>query len=339
MVLKEVSTIIPPNQADGAPKRINMIARKDFRDRFEAEKPGHEKFFSSLFGGEWTIKLDPSNLFTYTEEKDASMFGYYCNKYFADGQVRDNLANFTKEYAADGITQINKLAHTHTITIEPSSSTSAGLDFADGKFRILFSEPDGFTSGASYWSGSLSSAVSAAEASGPQTSAGQPRQMSIVAKRDIRDRFEAEIGPIEERVRKYLQAPDFTLDPNFEANYAFYAAWEEELKADPDETAIRQVEKGWEGMIGYFTLKYFVRLADYLRDEGFAKDEMLREGFKEVVNANWVVVRQVEDEVFKDARGNTEDAVIEDGVLVFRTTRKAFGWNEGRCVMKIMDLL
>ena len=83
------------------------------------------------------------------------------------------------------------------------------------------------------------------------------------------------------------------------------------------------------------TLEYFKYLVDQLESQGFAKDEMLQEGYQEVVDKNEIGLRVVD----KLQKGTYNECVFENGVLYMQTTPEYWTSNMRDAGAKIVDML
>ena len=158
-------------------------------------------------------------------------------------------------------------------------------------------------------------------------------ELDFNAKRSIRDDYDAKIDTVSERIKKILALPVLTLVPNFSTNFATITASELAAKESGNQSGLWDRE--WQKHIGALTLQYFSEFADHLEYAGFGKDEMLQEGFKEVVERNEIALRVVE----RLERGTYNECGIEEGVVVLRTTPGYWGTNVGQAGEGLMDLL
>ncbi len=129
-----------------------------------------------------------------------------------------------------------------------------------------------------------------------------------------------------------LAAPVITLQPNFEYNFAKIAA--HIATGKQDSTFPRE----WQKNIGKSTLSYFAAFAENLEEGGFGKDEMLQEGFKEMVEKNEIGLRVV-DKLGEKGGRTFNESVIEGGVCYMQTTPQYWTTNVRDASKGIIDLL
>lgn len=115
----------------------------------------------------------------------------------------------------------------------------------------------------------------------------------------------------------------------------FAAITASELKADEDGERSGLWDRKWQEHIGALTLQYFSEFAEHLEYVGLGKDDMLQEGFKEVVEKNEIALRVVE----KLERGTYHERAVEEGVVVLRTTPRYWGTNVRQAGKGLIDLL
>lgn len=167
------------------------------------------------------------------------------------------------------------------------------------------------------------------EAGVTSSAGGAGAALDFNAKNGIRNDYEPHIAAIEARIASALATPVMTLHPNFETNFAkitAYVATGQQGTAYPRE---------WQKRLGASTLKYFEEFANQLETLGFPKDDMLQEGFKDVVEKNEVGLRVVE----KLEKGYYNECVFEGGVCYMQTTPKFWTTNIRDTGAKIVDLL
>ena len=118
------------------------------------------------------------------------------------------------------------------------------------------------------------------------------KELDFNAKRSMREDYDAKIEAVSERIKKILALQVLTLVPNFETNFAAITA--SEIKARKDGGQSGLWDREWQKHIGALTLQYFSEFAEHLEYVGFGKDDMLQEGFKEVIEKNEIALRVVE---------------------------------------------
>ena len=147
--------------------------------------------------------------------------------------------------------------------------------------------------------------------------------LNYTARNSIKQDYQPEIETLTKDIRKQLHNDDFKLKPNFEAVG-------EALKASKD------AREDWPRNLGGFIKNYFESLLSYLKYNKFEEDDLMYEGFGEVVTANEAAFRIVEKLTGDSSYYQT---IIEDGVLYIQTTPANFGTNISYSCEKIVDLL
>ena len=174
----------------------------------------------------------------------------------------------------------------------------------------------------------LSAAVNAAGvlASGGSGGAGGT-PLDFHARSSISKHYEPAIGAVQHNIQKILDLPVLTLTPNFETNFSKLT---EKNAKDPSDHM-----RDWQVTFGKVTLEYFEQMAKNLEEKGFGKDDMLQEGFKESVEKNEIALRVVD----KFTKGNYNECVLENGVLIMQTTQKYWWTNMSEVGLDVIDLL
>ena len=119
------------------------------------------------------------------------------------------------------------------------------------------------------------------------------------------------------------------LHPNFERNFAAVSAYD----ASGKKSTIFPRE--WQKRFGRSTLEYFKYLVEQLERQGFAKDDMLQEGYQEVVDKNEIGLKVVD----KLQKGTYNECVFENGVMYMQTTPEYWTSNMRDAGAKIVDML
>ena len=253
------------------------------------------------------------------------------HRYFSRGGI-SHIGYFLNKFSDGGRDQLNKLAYTHTFTLEPADDPKpkySSCDIKDGKLRMVFNPSTlGINSddACEDLAGAVNKAAAGSEAG---AGAGGGAALSLAARNSIRTSWEKQGPEYEATLRKWLKEPTLTFAPNFEENFAKLKAYQQ---SDPDEPPLR---KEWESQIGDATLSYFSGLVNRMEDRGFKKDEMLQDGFKDSVEKSEVVLKVVDS-----LPGNKRnDTIIEGGVLVIRTTKSNWWVNSTSAAENIVDLL
>ena len=115
--------------------------------------------------------------------------------------------------------------------------------------------------------------------------------------------------------------------PNFDSLYAA-------LLAESQKPG-NKLYKKWQDQLGPFVLSYFDSVRNHLTYNKFASDDMLQEGFTEVVDKGVIEVRLVD----KLKYANYCEVVVEDGKLYVQTTLEKYGSNINDAATKIVDQL
>ena len=159
------------------------------------------------------------------------------------------------------------------------------------------------------------------------------KELDFNAKRSMREDYDAKIEAVSERIKKILALQVLTLVPNFETNFAAITA--SEIKARKDGGQSGLWDREWQKHIGALTLQYFSEFAEHLEYVGFGKDDMLQEGFEEVIEKNEIALRVVETL----ERGTYNECAVDEGVVVLKTTPGYWGTNVRQAGEGLMDLL
>ncbi|KAF2972061.1 hypothetical protein GQX73_g1623 [Xylaria multiplex] len=286
-------------------EKLPLALRKSVRDDWDAKK--------KRYRGE-----DLRNLGAYAREN----LGACIHEYF-DGASR-RLEEFENYYGKDGVNEINSICYTHVLTLdvdEQKRFSSCGTDVNEGQLRLLFG-PESLGS-------NISSALSRDgllkalnDAPGPEGTG-----LSVKVRTDIRQNYDPEIEKIRARVGELIAKPDVKLTPNFEENFDKLLT---ESKAKKT-----QLRDDWQENLGNFTKFYFQGLVSQLQSQKFEDDELLQEGFNDVVDKGEVVFRVVD----KLEKGSYNECVIQNGILYLQTTPQNYGSNIDNAAEKLVDLL
>jgi hypothetical protein len=162
--------------------------------------------------------------------------------------------------------------------------------------------------------------------------------LSFAARHSIQQDYTPNIDALLATARKALNNPDFKFEPGFD----------EVATALKDSKDVRD---DWQTNLGDFVYKYFEAFVDVLKNEKFAEDDMLQEGFAEGVPKG-VVKLQVLDKI----EVSYNQTVIVDGAVVIQvcfeirplvlmaandsqTTPSNWGTNIHYAGQKLVDLL
>jgi len=139
-----------------------------------------------------------------------------------------------------------------------------------------------------------------------------------VVEKEKKKMMQRSVHTVRERLRDILGDPYIELRANLRRNFEMLRAYV------PDDY---DFPRDWQKGVGAVTLAYFEGLAEVLVREGFdagGGDDLLREGFAEVVWRGEVAVRVVE------GLESGEVAVV-DGVLELRTLPRWWAFDVGDC--------
>ncbi|KAI0197016.1 hypothetical protein F4808DRAFT_299435 [Astrocystis sublimbata] len=306
-------------------EKLPLAVRKSLRDEWEAKKGDLETKLSTILGVGWTIEVVPNQIYAYAESSSYAQqnLGACLYEYF-DGAIR-RLQEYEQKFEEDGVNEINTIAHTHVMTLdvdEHKRFSYCGADVNDGQLRLLFA-PECLGSNISYCLDRdvLLKALNDAPSQGGST-------MSYAVRMDIRENYDLKIEAIQKRVGELVAKPDIKLNPNFEDNFAKLL---EESKKKKTE-----LRDDWEKNLGEFTRLYFEGLVSQLQWQKFEDDELLQEGFNEVIEKGEVVFRIVD----KLQPGKSyNESIIENGVLYLQTIPTMFGTNVTDTADKLLDQL
>ena len=216
------------------------------------------------------------------------------------------IQDFVDKYGDDGKAELNKTAADHVVTIAPTNDPSieyTGCDISDGQFRLLFSRGN-LGVNIDRAAEDVASAINDAEVA---MNNGDTATVGFHARSSIKADYEANIAQLQEEIQKTLALPVLELVPNFEANFAKLAAYRPENYDFP---------RDWQQQFGRHCLQYFEGFAANVKELGFAKDDLLQEGFGEAVERNEISLRVVE----KLVKGEYNECSVENGVLYIQTT-------------------
>lgn len=221
------------------------------------------------------------------------------------------------------------------ITLEPAEAKDApttSCDIKGGRLRMTFRQDSlGWNAGYCLAGDNISQALNSEDMKdGAGTS--KPAKLPFATRLNIRDEYEKEIPPTLEAARKSLHRPDLTFTPNFAENFAFMKSW---IAANQDEA--RNVNEGWEAFLGARTKDYFQGFTDYLANNKFEADDMLREGFFDACEKADVQLRIVDKKKMKG--GNSSETQVQDGVCYLQTTPDGWGWSPSNASHNLLDVL
>lgn len=216
-----------------------------------------------------------------------------------------------------GVKEINEVASTHTITIYPDvekKNSYCGVDIHDGVLRILFTE-DNLGTNIDYALEKIEAALVDAAKASPG--------LNYTARNSVKQDYQPHADKLTKEIQEQLHNDSFKLNPNFEAIG-------ESLKASKD------AREDWPQNLGGFAKGYFESLLSYLQYNKFKEDDLMYEGFEELVTAHEAAIRIV-DKLAGSSSYN--QVLIEDGKLIIQTTPENFGTNVNYACEKIVDIL
>ncbi len=209
-------------------------------------------------------------------------------------------------------------------TKNPKISYS-GCEISGGMLRLLFS--------GNYLGSNLSSICNelgtAVNNAGVSANPDGGAALDFDAKSGIKKHYDPAIGDVRAKIQSILALPMLELHPNFERNFALIAAYTASGKQSTT------FSREWQKQFGISTLKYFEGLVSSLDSQGFAKDDMLQEGFQETVDKNEIGLRIVD----KLQKGTYNECVFENGVMWIQTTPEYWTTNIRAAGDRIVDML
>ncbi|MCJ1247059.1 hypothetical protein MMC30_004270 [Trapelia coarctata] len=307
--------------------KLPLVVRKSIRDDFDSKKPDLESQISKALGVPWTVSIDAAAVLEhaedgYAKENPGSMFAAYI-----EGAIY-NLQSFVKEYGDDGKNELNEVALKHNITLNFTDNKDiyyCGCDIADGCLRLLFKK--GYLgTNIGQAAQELHRAVNAAGLAAAGADGG--KSLDFNAKQSIKLQFDPKIGEIEAKAQKIMAMPSLKLNGNFEAVFAKLAVHAAAGGQD-------DLPRDWQQQIGTDALRYFDGFVSAIEYAGFAKDDMLQEGFQEGVPKGVVELRVVD----KLEKGSYNEVVIDDGVLVMQTIPRYWNTNTSEPAKDLINLL
>ncbi|KAH7312608.1 hypothetical protein B0I35DRAFT_462573 [Stachybotrys elegans] len=308
-------------------EKLPLAVRKNVRDAWDQKKESLEKDLSEVCEVAWTVDIDPLAIYPYAES------GSYAEKslgsalkQYVSGAIYE-LKRFKYNNGSAGIADMNTICYARVLTLDAEVTGRLeynGVDVIDGRLRLLFN-PQKINNNIDDCLGSTKLEDALNQAPLPEAW-GSP--LSFKAKSGIQTAYNKKIDKIKSDIGSILQSDNTKLTPNFEENFV-------KLK-EAKEKGIELVYDDWEKYLGPFTSGYFAAVGSSLRHQGFAGDEMLREGFAEAVPTGEIVF-QIVDELKND--DVSSESVIKDGVFYLQTTPQKWGRNIDSAAAKLIDLL
>ncbi|TGJ80326.1 hypothetical protein E0Z10_g8446 [Xylaria hypoxylon] len=303
-------------------EKLPLAIRKSVRDDWDAKKGDVEAKISEVLGTAWTIEVNPNQIYAYADSSAYAKenLGACIHAYF-DG-ARRSLEDFENYFGEDGVNELNSICHAHVLTLdvdEKKRFSYSGNEVHEGQLRLLFSSL-GSNIGSALDRSVLVKSLN--EAPGPESAV-----MSFMVRSDIRQNYDPKIEDIRARIGELVGKPDIKLNPNFEENFAKLLA-ESKVKKT-------QLRDDWQENLGNFTKFYFQGLVGQLQWQKFEDDELLQEGFNDVIDKGEIVFRVVD----KLEKRTYNEPVIHDGILYLQTTPQNYGSNIDNAAEKLVDLL
>ena len=306
-------------------EKLSLALRKNVRDEWENKKAEFEKKLSDLTGASWTIDINPLAIWPYHNDGYAKDSLGSCIASYVDGAI-DQIKYYESQYGEEGIKELNAIASAHVLTMDVDESgkfSYCGGIIRDGKLVIVFNEKSLGTN-ISY---ALETKVLLDALNNAPAPEGSDSKLSFAARTSIRQEWEPKAEELRKQVADVLQNPDIKFSPNFEGQFEVLAA-ERKRKGT-------SLSEDWERSIGQYTFYYYESVLSYLKYGKFDEDDMLQEGFKEVVNKNDIAFRIV-DKLEYDSYG---EVVVKDGVLYIQCLPTTWGTNTSYAAQKILDQL
>ena len=211
-----------------------------------------------------------------------------------------NLKRFIDKFGDDGNAELNSVCSKHQLVFAPQEATKfsyGGLEVKDGILRLVFQETNLGTN-----TSDVSQDFAKALKEAPPTAGTSA--LNIMARKSIREDYEPQVEEFRSAIATLVNMPSLKLNPNFDHNSSMLAK-----TASDHET--------WDRQIGAATLDYFSSVESVLKREGFEGDDMLQEGFQEVISKGEICFRIVD----KLNKGTYNEVHTEDGVLYIQVRR------------------
>jgi hypothetical protein len=178
-----------------------------------------------------------------------------------------------------------------------------GVDVIDGKLRIIF-RPDEF---ANNMYGALDPVPFEKGLNLAEKPAGT--QMSYSSRAGVRLDYNRKIEEVRKKITTILQKPDLVLTTDFVNTY-------EKLLTESVRRK-NQLSYTWQQEIGDVSRKFFEGVAYQLKNQKFGEDELLREGFHDIIDKGTICFRVVDK---LEIESDDCDCVIEDGILYLQVS-------------------
>ncbi|KAJ2901400.1 hypothetical protein MKZ38_001882 [Zalerion maritima] len=299
--------------------KLPLALKKNVRDNFTNKIEELEERLSAddCIGAPWKVAIEPTEIYPHAKE---GSYGHtnlgLCLYSYVDDAI-SRLKSYRESSGAEAMEQLNEICSGHTLTMaldESKKFNYCGVVVEDDRnLKIVFSP--GCLGVNIYDCLETSKLKDALNSAPPTEGAGV---LSFIAKGSIREKWDPNIEPVVEKIRKILDWPEMEVDPNWEEVFTALKT----AKDDGD----KGVRDDFEEVLGYMHVQYFDGFAGQLEEQGF-EDPDYREGIQAEVTAAKVVIRVIDK--LKERTYN--ECEIEDGVLYLQTTPKNWGANTYDC--------
>ncbi|KIM46757.1 hypothetical protein M413DRAFT_23115 [Hebeloma cylindrosporum] len=269
---------------------------------------------SGLLGFPLKINTNVNAVWAYAQSDTAtqasSTFAGYVDGFIsALKNYVEHFGDLGKEYFKKAVTNAEL---TVTVNEAGECADSITADVKDGVFRILFHQ-DRLGYNQSWLNEPLIKAIDQA----PQQGFG------LLAKHSIEKEYNDEIDDVRQEIADILALPDVVLDANFEENYAKLLL----LKKD---------DQDWQKNSGGACLQYFRDGFKYqINNQGFKGDDMLQEGFAEIVTSKTIKLRLVD----KTQNGYSNETIVENGTVYLQATPDRWLYDVSEAGSGLLDKL
>ncbi|KAK8069602.1 hypothetical protein PG994_006218 [Apiospora phragmitis] len=307
-------------------EKLPLALRKNVRDDWDNKKPEIEKELSDILTVPWTVEVNPNEVFAYAVDGYAKESLGSCIAAYSKGAIWQ-LKSYESTYGETGLKELNDICHAHVLTMDVDLTkrfTYGGVDVDErGALRMLFA-PDNLGCNIDYCMERDTLLKALNDAPPPPAAEGA---FSFAARTGIRQDYEPKIEAIRAKVSELLAWPEIRLNPN----------WEEVFAALQAESRVKKAElrEDWQSYMGASAISYFDGLLGQIQYQKFEDDDLLQEGFRDVVSKGEIKFRIVE-KLKEDSYGECE---IEDGILYLQSTAKTWGTNTSYAAQKLVDKL
>ncbi|KAJ7760747.1 hypothetical protein DFH07DRAFT_430750 [Mycena maculata] len=292
-------------------EKLPLATRKDIRDKYEERKTELESEISQLLGVSFTLAINPNEVVAYVKEDSRASVGDMFATYVTGFIL--GLKDYVEKYGDDGKAHFNAAVSASQLSVNVNELGEKGdtisADVKDGVYRILFNHDRvGYNMNQQY--DCILPAIEAVPTDG----------FCLRAKHSIENDYTDKIDDLRNEIAEITGIKDVVLDANFEENYKALCE-----AAEPPQQ--------WQQNFGKVHFSYFNGLKGQLEMQGFKADEMLQEGLQEVVTSKTFKIRIVAKT--KD----TNETVIEDGVVYLQTTANRWWYNANDMGTGLVKLL